>query len=56
MEKEKIKPDIEKIGNEIEDTEPIELVLFQVPECYVYIVSASFIHGFVSKFDFDNGI
>lgn len=37
MEKE-IKPDIEKIGNEIEDTEPIEIVLFQVPECYVYII------------------
>lgn len=38
MEKEENKPDIQKIGNEIEDTEPIELVLFQVPECYVYII------------------
>lgn len=38
MEKEDNKPDIQKIGNEIEDTEPIELVLFQVPECYVYII------------------
>jgi hypothetical protein len=27
-----------------------------VPECYVYIVSAIFVHGFVSKFDFDNGM
>ncbi|OIW15508.1 hypothetical protein TanjilG_27359 [Lupinus angustifolius] len=31
-------PDIQKIGGESEDTEPIELVLFQVPECYVYII------------------
>ncbi|XP_004487167.1 uncharacterized protein At1g03900 isoform X1 [Cicer arietinum] len=38
MENEEKIPDIEKIGNEIEDTEPIELVLFQVPECYVYII------------------
>ncbi|KAK7290857.1 hypothetical protein RIF29_05591 [Crotalaria pallida] len=35
MEKE---PDIQKSGGETEDTEPIELVLFQVPECYVYII------------------
>jgi hypothetical protein len=46
MENEEIKPEIEKIGNEIEYTEPKF-------ECYVYIVSAIFIHGFVSKFDFD---
>lgn len=46
MENEEKIPDIEKIGNEIEDTEPIELVLFQVPECYVYIVSlAIFLMG-----------
>ncbi|OIW03393.1 hypothetical protein TanjilG_31840 [Lupinus angustifolius] len=35
MEKE---PDIHKSGGESDDTEPIELVLFQVPECYVYII------------------
>ncbi|KAE9588585.1 hypothetical protein Lal_00003075 [Lupinus albus] len=31
-------PDIQKSDGEFEDTEPIELVLFQVPECYVYII------------------
>lgn len=41
MEKEENKPDIQKSGVESEDTEPVELVLFQVPECYVYIVSIS---------------
>lgn len=51
MKKDEIKPDIEKIGKESEDVEPIEIVLFQVPECYVYIVS---VDGFVSKFDFDS--
>lgn len=39
MEKEEIKPDIQKSGDQSEDTEAIELVLFQVSECYVYIVS-----------------
>lgn len=39
MEKEEIKLDIQISGDQSEDTEPIELVLFQVPECYVYIVS-----------------
>ncbi|CAK8536342.1 unnamed protein product [Lathyrus sativus] len=38
MEKDEIKPDIEKIGKESEDIEPLEIVLFQVPECYVYII------------------
>ncbi|XP_057455591.1 uncharacterized protein LOC130746856 [Lotus japonicus] len=38
MEKEENKPDIENNGGETDDTEPIELVLFQVPECYVYII------------------
>ncbi|KAK7272409.1 hypothetical protein RJT34_28989 [Clitoria ternatea] len=40
MEKEENKPelDIQKSGGESEDIEPLELVLFQVPECYVYII------------------
>ncbi|CAJ1956692.1 unnamed protein product [Sphenostylis stenocarpa] len=38
MEKEENEPPIQKSGGEIEDSEPIELVLFQVPECYVYII------------------
>ncbi|KAK7335450.1 hypothetical protein VNO80_27295 [Phaseolus coccineus] len=38
MEKEENEPRIQKSGGEIEDAEPIELVLFQVPECYVYII------------------
>ncbi|XP_061350145.1 uncharacterized protein At1g03900 [Gastrolobium bilobum] len=38
MEKEENKSDIQKSGGESEETEPIELVLFQVPECYVYII------------------
>ncbi|XP_027342466.1 uncharacterized protein At1g03900 [Abrus precatorius] len=38
MEKEESKPDIQKSGGESEDTEPIELVHFQVSECYVYII------------------
>ncbi|KAF7822930.1 adaptin ear-binding coat-associated protein 2 [Senna tora] len=37
MQKEK-QSDIQEIGDEHEDTEAIELVLFQVPECYVYII------------------
>ena len=39
MEKEENEPHVQKSGGESEDAEPIELVLFQVPECYVYIVS-----------------
>ncbi|KAK7324687.1 hypothetical protein VNO77_28441 [Canavalia gladiata] len=38
MEKEDNKPDIQKSGGESEDIEPLELVLFQVSECYVYII------------------
>lgn len=38
MHKEK-KSDDPKIGDESEEAEAIELVLFQVSECYVYIVS-----------------
>lgn len=51
MEKEENEPRIQKSGGEIEDAEPIELVLFQVPECYVYIVSLPF-RRFLSKVDF----
>ncbi|KAG4960934.1 hypothetical protein AAZX31_13G274300 [Glycine max] len=38
MENEENEPHIQKSGGESEDAEPIELVLFQVPECYVYII------------------
>lgn len=38
MEKEENEPHIQKSGGETEDAEPLELVLFQVPECYVYII------------------
>lgn len=38
MEKEENEPNVQKSGGETEDAEPLELVLFQVPECYVYII------------------
>ncbi|XP_020229454.1 uncharacterized protein At1g03900 [Cajanus cajan] len=38
MEKEENEPHVQKSGGETEDAEPLELVLFQVPECYVYII------------------
>ncbi|KAK7401926.1 hypothetical protein VNO78_13795 [Psophocarpus tetragonolobus] len=38
MEKEENEPHVQKSGGEGEDAEPLELVLFQVPECYVYII------------------
>ncbi|KAI4333885.1 hypothetical protein L6164_018639 [Bauhinia variegata] len=38
MEKEAEKPDIQKNADDSEETEAIELVLFQVSECYVYLI------------------
>ncbi|RYR24308.1 hypothetical protein Ahy_B02g057804 isoform C [Arachis hypogaea] len=38
MESEGKEPHIQNSGGEGEDTEPVELVLFQVSECYVYII------------------
>ncbi|TKY48926.1 Adaptin ear-binding coat-associated protein 2 [Spatholobus suberectus] len=38
MEKEENEPHVQKSGGESEDAEPLELVLFQVSECYVYII------------------
>ncbi|RDX74219.1 Adaptin ear-binding coat-associated protein 2 [Mucuna pruriens] len=38
MEKEENEPHIQKSAGESEDVEPLELVLFQVSECYVYII------------------
>ncbi|KAL2331636.1 hypothetical protein Fmac_019217 [Flemingia macrophylla] len=38
MEKEGNEPHVHKSDGETEDAEPLELVLFHVPECYVYII------------------
>ncbi|KAI4322760.1 hypothetical protein L6164_022425 [Bauhinia variegata] len=38
MQKEEKKPDIQESANDSEETDAIELVLFQVSECYVYII------------------